>query len=326
MFTHIYETAPSAKAFIEQLLDAQSSWQNSRRGIFVWRGVGDFDKYKLVPSALRVIRSPSLLQIANLQSQSIYSSLNDNLKQAYLEFKVIEGFLKLADRSGLPMPDLPQNFRNAFDDFADESGQSQFESLLLGWPHRNVIPFISLAQHYGLPTRLLDWTYSSLTAAYFAGESALRHVPGDASGEVDQKYLAVWLTNPYDLSGTAQRNQNTNALDLRVEVSAPPRFQNPNLNAQSGLFTWLSGPLGLNVEVARMPLDDLVNKMKQKIDPNSDRTIGSFMVFRLAWRHADELVSRLFNLGVSRASLEPGFGGVASAMKVLANLRWEPGR
>jgi hypothetical protein len=49
--------------------------------------------------------------------------------------------------------------------------------------------WVFLMQHYGLPTRLLDWTESSLIALYFA----IRDNPGDADA-------AVWALNPWWLN------------------------------------------------------------------------------------------------------------------------------
>ncbi|MBX3359553.1 MAG: FRG domain-containing protein [Phycisphaeraceae bacterium] len=50
--------------------------------------------------------------------------------------------------------------------------------------------WLSLMQHYGLPTRLLDWTGSLLTAMYFAVEDCSH----------DDKDGAIWLLSPGKLN------------------------------------------------------------------------------------------------------------------------------
>lgn len=60
--------------------------------------------------------------------------------------------------------------------------------------HGDQAAWLSLMQHYGMPTRLIDWTRSPLVAAYFAVEphiGAATPVTGDA---------VVWILRPHALN------------------------------------------------------------------------------------------------------------------------------
>lgn len=145
-----------------------------------------------------------------------------------LQFKretyVLLKFLNYCDRIGLRIQ-VNENVRRWLHNFTRY--QYELETI---WPKFEFFEIISLAQHYGLPTRALDWSYDYKIALYFAVEDALKK---------DSVDCALWAFN-YKLFEDNYGVDKYYYEIPKLEIYRPEYNSNPNLNAQKGLFTFWS--------------------------------------------------------------------------------------
>lgn len=164
----------------------------------------------------------------------------DYINYRALEYYFLRCFIQGCDKSGINIPEDSSVLRGEYA-LSNNVGEIPFVVNFLddhslpeppsNWPKRRDYALIAMAQHHGLPTRLLDWSSSPYVAMYVASVEGMRKLIGNISADIredsDEK-VAVWALNAEQLNKTGM-----SAFKL---IKTPP-YASQNIIPQESYFT-----------------------------------------------------------------------------------------
>lgn len=266
------------EAFLEQLSPQHPLWQPDPTA-WIFRGQAD-SRWKLIAKAHR---GPDAYKGLGLDTVLAEPGLADRINQKNAEDDLLERFRAAIDFAGLPIP-----IENPTLSRSTTKIRGMYEV------NRSAIPLLALAQHYGLPTSLLDWTRQATIAAYFAATDAAKHEDRTSS-------IVVWALR------TAAIESGVYASSIRLETA--PMASNPNLRAQAGLFTYLSDGDLVTVDKYLETANSRFPELKNRVPLPWMRKLTLPIV------QAVSLLRLLSYSGIHGASMYPGYGGVVRQLR-----------
>lgn len=294
-----------ANEFLSVLSPLSPLFQDKRNSGY-WLFRGQSRDYPLIPSLFR--------KNENLNSLT-QRDIGNHSQLLLAERDILIQFFNIADKRGLVLPDDSQELRLTFETLRSERGDRFIEDS--EWHIVNQAPSLTaLAQHYGVPTRLLDWSRQPYVAAFFAAESMPKDAQDWASENDEAGYVVVWAFY-FPVLG---KHDVIRQLNDPVRIITAPTATNPNLKAQQGVFTFINPSLTNRTE-EYPALDKFLEGLAANADPESsasDQLIVNCKIQKifLPRLEARELLHLLAKWDITPSSIYPGYHSVVADMRM----------
>jgi hypothetical protein len=280
------------------LLSPVSGVFGSERGLphqLLFRGVSDV-VHSLIPAAFR----PSARLFLRPHNPAGPGQINR--QQIERELNTLVAFIRAVDRQGHAIPEDSQQLRAELKSLEEDLNVAP---TMKEWPPSSLLSALALAQHDGVPTRLLDWSVDPYVAAYFAAAAAA--TKGNEPGE-----LAVWAiaTNLFAVNEILVGDK-TAVARLPVQHVTTPWAGNANAKAQRAVFlAYRQFDIDLRAKFEIRSYDDL---LVSNLTPGLDKGPNLYCLTPPK-SEAPALLRCLAFQGYDGATIYPGLDGAARSI------------
>lgn len=253
---------------------------------------------QFLKSKTKISSLESYIEHIAFASENIFNNTNIWFRgHANLNFELVPNILR------------NKNYSKEKELLANEEFRNKAKGFIDNYSDFNLAESYFLMQHFGLKTRLLDWTEGSLIALFFSLKI----------GPNDNKFIdpCIWLINPNELNNLAlginkiiSNDQNNILLEY---FSNPATIKNKNPIAISSTYS--------NKRILRQKGCFTIHRTKEDLlslyRKNKNNNIAKIIINR---KKADTILEQLKMAGISESSMFPDLEGLTSELNLKYNL------